>query len=98
MASELSGIVENSSRIVFFGGAGVSTESGVPDFRSSGGLYSRDTGTSYAPEEVLSHSFFVNHTTEFYDYYRGHLLTRMRNRTRPTWLWLGWSRPANSRR
>lgn len=74
MASELSGIVENSNRIVFFGGAGVSTESGVPDFRSSGGLYSRDTGTSYAPEEVLSHSFFVNHTTEFYDYYRGHLL------------------------
>ena len=74
MASELSGIVENSNRIVFFGGAGVSTESGVPDFRSSGGLYSRDTGTSYAPEEVLSHSFFVNHTAEFYDYYRGHLL------------------------
>jgi NAD-dependent deacetylase len=74
VTSELSGIVENSSRIVFFGGAGVSTESGVPDFRSSGGLYSRDTGTSYPPEEVLSHSFFVNHTAEFYDYYRGHLL------------------------
>jgi len=74
VASELSGIVENSNRIVFFGGAGVSTESGVPDFRSSGGLYSRDSGTSYAPEEVLSHSFFVNHTAEFYDYYRGHLL------------------------
>jgi NAD-dependent deacetylase len=74
VTSELSSIVENSSRIVFFGGAGVSTESGVPDFRSSGGLYSRDTGTSYAPEEVLSHSFFVNHTAEFYDYYRGHLL------------------------
>ena len=74
MTSELSRVIENSNRIVFFGGAGVSTESGVPDFRSSGGLYSRDSGTSYAPEEVLSHSFFVNHTAEFYDYYRGHLL------------------------
>jgi NAD-dependent deacetylase len=74
VARDLSGIVENSNRIVFFGGAGVSTESGVPDFRSTGGLYSRASGTSYAPEEVLSHSFFVNHTAEFYDYYRGHLL------------------------
>ncbi len=74
MASELSRVVENSHRIVFFGGAGVSTESGVPDFRSSGGLYSRDTVTSYSPEEVLSHSFFVNYTAEFYDYYRDHLL------------------------
>jgi NAD-dependent deacetylase len=74
VTSELSRVIENSNRIVFFGGAGVSTESGVPDFRSSGGLYSRDSGTSYAPEEVLSHSFFVNHTAEFYDYYRGHLL------------------------
>jgi NAD-dependent deacetylase len=74
VTSELSTVLENSKRMVFFGGAGVSTESGVPDFRSSGGLYSRDSGTSYAPEEVLSHSFFVNHTAEFYDYYRGHLL------------------------
>ena len=72
--TELSGILERSERIVFFGGAGVSTESGIPDFRSGGGLYSRDTGTRYAPEEVLSHSFFVRHTAEFYDYYRGHLL------------------------
>ena len=74
MASELSEIIENSNRIVFFGGAGVSTESGIPDFRSGGGLYSRSTGTQYRPEEVLSHSFFMRHTGEFYDYYRGHLL------------------------
>jgi NAD-dependent deacetylase len=67
-------ILESSQRIVFFGGAGVSTESGIPDFRSGGGLYSRDTGMSFAPEEVLSHSFFVSHTAEFFDYYRSHLL------------------------
>jgi NAD-dependent deacetylase len=66
--------IEKSQRIVFFGGAGVSTESGIPDFRSGGGLYSRDSGSSYAPEEVLSHSFFVRHTEDFYDYYRSHLL------------------------
>jgi NAD-dependent deacetylase len=74
VSSELSRIIEGSSRIVFFGGAGVSTESGIPDFRSGGGLYSRDTGTSFAPEEVLSHSFFVAHTALFYEYYRSHLL------------------------
>lgn len=74
MASELARIIGDSRRIVFFGGAGVSTESGIPDFRSADGLYSRATGTRYAPEEVLSHSFFVNHTGEFYDYYRSHLL------------------------
>jgi len=67
-------ILESSQRIVFFGGAGVSTESGIPDFRSGGGLYSRDTGLNHPPEEVLSHSFFVGHTAEFFDYYRSHLL------------------------
>lgn len=74
MASELSRIITSSRRIVFFGGAGVSTESGIPDFRSGDGLYSRGTGTRYAPEQVLSRSFFVQHTAEFYDYYRSHLL------------------------
>lgn len=74
MGSQLGAIVESSSRIVFFGGAGVSTESGIPDFRSGGGLYSRASRTRYAPEQILSHSFFVRHTQEFFDYYRGHLL------------------------
>jgi len=67
-------ILESSHRIVFFGGAGVSTESGIPDFRSGGGLYSRDTGLNHPPEEVLSHSFFLGHTAEFFEYYRSHLL------------------------
>ncbi len=71
---ELRTVIEASKRIVFFGGAGVSTESGIPDFRSGGGLYSRTSGTRYAPEQILSHSFFVGHTGEFFDYYRSHLL------------------------
>lgn len=72
--SALRDVVEASRRIVFFGGAGVSTESGIPDFRSAGGLYSREAGVAYAPEEILSHSFFVSHTEQFYDYYRTQLL------------------------
>ena len=59
MQNELRAIVESSRRIVFFGGAGVSTESGIPDFRSSAGLYAQTSGTRSAPEEILSHSFFV---------------------------------------
>lgn len=74
MGNRLSEVLQRGGRIVFFGGAGVSTESGLPDFRSGGGLYSLATGTSYAPEEVLSHSFFTAHPAEFFDYYRRHLL------------------------
>ncbi|MDR0848956.1 MAG: NAD-dependent protein deacylase, partial [Propionibacteriaceae bacterium] len=70
----LSEIIEASQRIVFFGGAGVSTESGIPDFRSADGLFFQDLGTTYAPEEIVSHSFFVRHPREFWTYYRGHLL------------------------
>jgi len=72
--NDLSRIIAGSSRIVFFGGAGVSTESGIPDFRSADGLYSAQSGTSYAPEEILSHSFFVAHTLQFFAYYKAHLL------------------------
>ncbi len=74
MTGTLREILRDSDRIVFFGGAGVSTESGIPDFRSGGGLYDRDANTRHAPEEVLSHSFFVRHPAEFYDYYRTNLL------------------------
>lgn len=71
--SQLAEAIAASERIVFFGGAGVSTESGIPDFRSGGGLYSKRIGT-FSPEEILSHSFFVKHTEEFFDYYRANLL------------------------
>ena len=70
----LAEIIRASRRIVFFGGAGMSTESGIPDFRSSEGLYSKTLHKHFSPEEMVSHSFFAQHTEEFYDFYRKHLL------------------------
>jgi len=61
-------LVEESNNIVFFGGAGVSTESGIPDFRSKDGLYNQQY--DYPPETILSHMFFVNNTDEFYRFYK----------------------------
>jgi NAD-dependent deacetylase len=72
--NELAQAIQDADRIVFFGGAGVSTESGIPDFRSSGGLYHQQTSTSYPPEAVLSRSFFDRYPDEFYDFYRRYLL------------------------
>lgn len=66
--SEFNKIIKNSKNIVFFGGAGVSTESGISDFRSKEGLYNQKY--KYPPEEILSHSFFMNNTEEFYKFYR----------------------------
>lgn len=71
---ELAEIIKNSDNIVFFGGAGVSTASGVPDFRSSDGLYSKKLGKNFTPEEAVSHSFFVKHTDEFYEFYKKNLI------------------------
>ena len=70
----LAEILRGSRKIVFFGGAGMSTESGIPDFRSSEGLYSKTLHKHFSPEEMVSHSFFAQHTKEFYDFYREHLL------------------------
>ena len=61
-------LVNESNNIVFFGGAGVSTESGIPDFRSKDGLYNQKY--KYPPEEILSHTFFMNNTEEFYKFYK----------------------------
>lgn len=63
-------IINESNNIVFFGGAGVSTESNIPDFRSENGLYKAKDSKQYRPEAVLSHSFFTRHTEEFYDFYK----------------------------
>ena len=72
-AVKLKEIIDRSRRIVFFGGAGVSTASGIPDFRSEDGLYAeRFRGIS--PEEILSASYFMLHTAEFYDFYRSHMI------------------------
>lgn len=65
-------IIDESENIVFFGGAGVSTESGIPDFRSEDGLY--HTKYSYPPERILSHSFFIQNPEVFYTFYREKIL------------------------
>ena len=66
-------MVDESQYIVFFGGAGVSTESGIKDYRSVDGLYSQRF--AYPPETMLSHSFYVSHTEDFYDFYRAKMLS-----------------------
>ena len=63
--------IKESNKIVFFGGAGVSTESGLKDFRSKDGLYNEKY--DYPPEEILSHTFFINNTSEFYKFYKDKL-------------------------
>ena len=65
-------IIDDSKRIVFFGGAGVSTESGIPDFRSADGLYSQKY--KYPPEQIVSHSFYVHNTEEFYRFYKDRMI------------------------
>lgn len=69
---KLKKIIDKSNYIVFFGGAGVSTESGVPDFRSVDGLYNQKY--KYAPETILSHSFFMKKPEDFYDFYKEKML------------------------
>lgn len=69
---ELQKIIDDHDNIVFFGGAGVSTESGIPDFRSVDGLYNQKY--DYPPETMLSHSFFVSHTEEFFRFYKDKVL------------------------
>ena len=72
----LTQILKGSNNIVFFGGAGMSTESGVPDFRSANGIYSQMLHQEFRPEEMASHSFFVNHTEAFFEFYREHRIFR----------------------
>lgn len=69
---KLAELVKKSSHIVFFGGAGVSTESGIPDFRSVDGLYHQKY--DYPPETILSHSFFLHNTEYFYNFYRDKMI------------------------
>lgn len=74
MIEKLKDWVENSTNIVFFGGAGVSTESGIPDFRSVDGLYSQTY--QYPPETILSHSFFRKHRDAFFQFYWDKMICR----------------------
>ncbi|MBQ4402986.1 MAG: NAD-dependent protein deacylase [Selenomonadaceae bacterium] len=67
---KLAKILSQSSSAVFFGGAGMSTESGIPDFRSANGIYNQKLNQTFSPEEMASHNFFVNHPEEFFAFYR----------------------------
>ena len=71
---EFAEMLRESDNIVFFGGAGVSTASNIPDFRSSDGLYSKKLNKHFSPEQAVSHSFLMQHPTEFYDFYTKHLI------------------------
>lgn len=76
MYENLRKVIEESGNIVFFGGAGVSTESNIPDFRSEKGIYNTKREYGVPPEVILSRSYFLGHTAEFYDYYRKNLVFR----------------------
>ena len=69
---KLKAIVQESQKVVFFGGAGVSTESGIPDFRSVDGLYNQKY--KYPPEQIISHSYYRQHPEEFYEFYKDKMI------------------------
>ncbi len=74
LINEFKKIINDSDNIVFFGGAGVSTESDIPDFRSETGLYNAVAKYGYPPEQILSRTFFENYTETFYKYYKENML------------------------
>ena len=71
---QLAQIFKDSKNVVFFGGAGMSTESGIPDFRSADGIYSQSLQQKFRPEEMASHSFLVDHPEEFFEFYRQRMM------------------------
>lgn len=71
---KLKELIESSTNIVFFGGAGVSTESNIPDFRSENGIYRTISKYGKSPEVILSHTFFVNNPEQFFDYYKNNMI------------------------
>ncbi|MBR6697443.1 MAG: NAD-dependent protein deacylase [Lachnospiraceae bacterium] len=71
---QLAQIIKESNNIVFFGGAGVSTASNIPDFRSAKGLYSIKLNRNFTPEELVSHTFFVRYPEDFFAFYKEHLI------------------------
>ncbi len=89
MVPALEKIIAESDRIVFFGGAGVSTESGIPDFRSVDGLYHQKY--DYPPETILSHTFWEENPEEFYRFYRDKLIVKGAKPNAATCGWQSWS-------
>ncbi|MCI2061308.1 MAG: NAD-dependent protein deacylase [Eubacteriaceae bacterium] len=74
MYEELKKIIDDGKKIVFFGGAGVSTESNIPDFRSADGLYNANTKYGMSPEALISHSYFMGHMQNFFEYYKENMI------------------------
>lgn len=72
--NQLKELIAESKYIVFLGGAGVSTESGIPDFRSGAGIYNTESGTKYRPIDIIAHDFFMEHPDDFYDFYKRKLI------------------------
>lgn len=71
---KLTQILKESTNIVFFGGAGMSTESGIPDFRSSTGLFNEKLNITFTPEQLVSHTFFMRYPEEFFNFYKDKLI------------------------
>ena len=71
---QLKQLIAESENIVFLGGAGVSTESGIPDFRSGTGIYNSDSGMKYRPIDIIAHDFFMEHPADFFDFYKRKLI------------------------
>ena len=71
---QLKQLIAESDNIVFLGGAGVSTESGIPDFRSGTGIYNSDSGMKYRPIDIIAHDFFMEHPEDFFDFYKRKLI------------------------
>lgn len=86
MYDELVKLIKESNNIVFFGGAGVSTESHIPDFRSEDGLYKAKTKYGYSPETLISHSFFQRHTVSFTNIIKKILFILMQSQMMPIML------------
>lgn len=95
MVPALEEILRDTRSLVFFGGAGVSTESGIPDFRSVDGLYHQKF--KYPPETMLSHTFYKTHTAEFYDFYRQKLSSTGPSLMPPICGWPNWSARASAK-
>ncbi|AOR24695.1 NAD-dependent protein deacylase [Clostridium taeniosporum] len=71
---KLTTILKDSNNIVFFGGAGMSTESGIPDFRSANGLFNKKLNVTFTPEQLVSHSFYIKYPEEFFNFYKDKLI------------------------
>lgn len=92
---QLSQMIGRARRMAFLGGAGLSTESGIPDFRSSNGVYAALKAYGRPPEELLSHGFFVRHPDVFFDYYRKYLIRPEAKPNPHTMRWRAWNSRAS---